>query len=47
MTYGPKVTGSDPYLSGLAAIPGTAGFWGVGASSDAAGEIRAVVERAG
>ncbi len=43
--YGPKVDGSDPYLSSLANVPGTGTFWGVGASGNQAGQSLALIEQ--
>ena len=43
--YGPKVDNSDPYLSGLANVPGTSTFWGVGAWGNQLGQSMALIEQ--
>jgi hypothetical protein len=43
--YGPKVNDNDPYLAGLANVPGTSTFWGVGYGADQLRQTAAVIER--
>ncbi|MDG6110466.1 hypothetical protein Daura_28410 [Dactylosporangium aurantiacum] len=43
--YGPKANNEDPALSAVANVPGTSGFWSVGAVYDPVGGYTAIIER--